>query len=437
MSNTNWSKATKYIVSIGLALFGVYILFMSRSVLPLVTVAALIAFLLMPFVNFFQNTLKLPKGFAVLLTYLLAIIVVLLSPLIFLPPIIDGVQFLANIDYQLLVDNSLTWLENFLIALKAGDRTILGFSLNLDSIIDPALALLQQADTDIAPALPSFTTIISSLRSALTVTYGFATNVAGTVFSGALTFIVTLLSAIYLSLGSHKFKGQFLQIVPEAYQPELSTLIDRLGQIWRAYFRGQLTLMFIIGIITWLGNTILGLPGAFTLAVIAGLLELIPNLGPFLAAVPAVIVALLQGSTYLDVNHFTFALIIIGFYVLVQQFENTIVVPRILGEAVDLHPLVVMMGVLVGASVAGILGALIAAPVIASGREIVRYLYLKILGEEPFPPGTEVLAADQVSQIKQLRLLVTRFQMALTRLQSTRRPTTAPPPPPPPVQEED
>ena len=74
---------------------------------------------------------------------------------------------------------------------------------------------------------------------------------------------------------------------------------------------------------------------------------------------------------------------------LVQQFENTFVVPRILGEAVDLHPLIVMLGVLIGANVAGIVGALLAAPVIASGREITRYLYLKTLGQPPFPPHPE------------------------------------------------
>jgi predicted PurR-regulated permease PerM len=434
MTNTNWSKATKYIVSIGLAVFGFYILYLSQSVLPLLTVAALIAFLLMPFVNFFQHTLKLPKGIAVLFTYLLALIVVLLSPLVFLPPIIDGVQFLARIDYQSLIDNGMAWLENFLVSFKTGGQTILGFNLNLDSVIDPALALLQEADADIAPVLPPFETIISSLRSALTVTYGFATNVAGTVFSGALTFIVTLLSAIYLSLDSHKFKDRFLEIVPEAYRPELAVLIRRLGHIWRAYFRGQLTLMLIIGAVTWVGLVILGMPGAFTLAVIAGIMELIPNLGPFLAAVPAVVVALLQGSTYLDVNHFVFALIIIGFYILVQQFENTLVVPRILGDAVDLHPLAVMMGVLVGASVAGILGALLAAPVIASGREIVRYLYFKILGEDPFPPGSEVPEETRVSRLAQLKVLAARLQVALAAYMAS-RPRTAPPPPPP--QEED
>jgi predicted PurR-regulated permease PerM len=88
----------------------------------------------------------------------------------------------------------------------------------------------------------------------------------------------------------------------------------------------------------------------------------------------------------LDVNHLIFALMVMGFYALVQQVENNFIVPHILGEAVELHPLVIMGGVVVGTSAAGIIGALLAAPVIASGKEIMNYLYAKILGQAPFPP---------------------------------------------------
>jgi predicted PurR-regulated permease PerM len=167
---------------------------------------------------------------------------------------------------------------------------------------------------------------------------------------------------------------------------------------------------------------VLGVRGAFALGVFAGVMELIPNLGPFLAAVPAVIVALLQGSTTLPVSSWVFALIVIGFYLLVQQFENTFVVPRILGEAVDLHALVVMLGVLIGANVAGIVGALLAAPVIASGREITRYLYLKTLGLPPFPPEPEPTGPPSPSLWQRSLALAAALKMRLAK--------ASPPPPP-------
>jgi predicted PurR-regulated permease PerM len=85
------------------------------------------------------------------------------------------------------------------------------------------------------------------------------------------------------------------------------------------FFRGQLMLMLIIGFITWVGLTILGIPGALSLAIVAGLLEIIPNLGPIVATIPAVIVALLQGSTYLPLDPWVVAIIVLVFYLFVQQ----------------------------------------------------------------------------------------------------------------------
>ena len=104
------------------------------------------------------------------------------------------------------------------------------------------------------------------------------------------------------------------------------------------------------------------------------------------------------------------------FYILVQQFENVFVVPRVLGGAVDLHPMVVMIGVLVGASVAGIFGALLAAPVIASGIEIIRYLYQKVLGEDPYPSGLPEHPEPPPPILDQLKLIASKFRRRLARL---------------------
>jgi predicted PurR-regulated permease PerM len=114
-------------------------------------------------------------------------------------------------------------------------------------------------------------------------------------------------------------------------------------------------------------------------------LEALPNIGPVLAAIPAVLLALLQGSSVLSVSNLVFALIVALFYSVVQQLENNIIVPRLIGQALDLPPILVMAGVVVGASVGGILGAFMAAPLIATGRIVAEYAYNKILGRPPFP----------------------------------------------------
>ena len=412
---TEWKSTTRYIVGVGLFLFGLVIIYLSRSVLTMLVIAALIAFLVRPLIGYLCKLLRVPRGVVVLITYLLVAIVLLLAPLILLPPIIDAVNFLINLDYEALTINSVQWSQDTLSALKSSGIHLLGVNIVLDSIVDPILSTIENTGTGVIPELPSLPVIINSAGQAFIVSYGVAVDVAGTLFSGFIAFIFLIISSIYLSLDGVKFINRFVNSVPKAYRSEIVILQNRLTVIWDAFFRGQVTLMVIIGSMVWLGLSILGLPGAFALGIIAGLLEIIPNLGPFLAAIPAVIVALLQGSEYFAINNFVFALIVIGFYVLVQSLENTLVVPRVMGESVQLHPLVIIVGVLIGASVWGILGALLAAPVIASGKEIVRYLYRRTLGENPFPPEQDKIEGTHVSLRESIEEVRNKAQKLLLR----------------------
>jgi predicted PurR-regulated permease PerM len=192
-----------------------------------------------------------------------------------------------------------------------------------------------------------------------------------------------------MTLTADEMNSWYADLIPPGYGPELTGLISRIRRSWTGFLRGQIFLMFVIGTITWLGGSILGLPQALLLGVIAGLLELIPSVGPVLAAIPAVLMALLFGSTHFDINHLVFALIVVAFYALVQLLENQILVPRIMGDAVDLPPLVVLIGTIAGASAFGILGALLATPVVATGNLVFRYVYQKIIEAPPAPPPPE------------------------------------------------
>jgi predicted PurR-regulated permease PerM len=221
--------------------------------------------------------------------------------------------------------------------------------------------------------------------------------------------VFTFLASIYINLSAHTFHDALLRTVPERYRSETATLLSKIERTWKAFFRGELTLMLFIGVISWLGLTALGIPGAPYLGLIAGLLEIVPNIGPVLSTVPAVIVALLQGSIYIHVTPLFMALIVVLFYILVQQLENNLIVPMVLGKAVNLPPLVVMTGVLVGAEVGGLLGIILASPVIATIRDIVSYIYRKILGENPFPPEEEEQTAAVHSSKNPVQLLKEKF----------------------------
>jgi predicted PurR-regulated permease PerM len=139
----------------------------------------------------------------------------------------------------------------------------------------------------------------------------------GAVFSQVATILFIFLASIYISLDAHTYRGTLLQALPAAYKSEISTLLARTERTWEAFFQGELILMLMIGLITTIGMTALGMPGALYLGIIAGLLEIIPTIGPIIAAVPAAIVALVQGSAYLTISNLAFAGLVILFYILV------------------------------------------------------------------------------------------------------------------------
>jgi predicted PurR-regulated permease PerM len=158
--------------------------------------------------------------------------------------------------------------------------------------------------------------------------------------------------------------------------------------IWNAYLRGQLILNFSVGLATYIVALFLGLPQPLLLALVAGFFELIPNIGPTIAAIPAVLFAFTADSTTiasLDAG-FNYALVVMISYMAIQQLEAIFLVPRILGSSLDLHPFVVLVAILLAASFAGLLGVILAAPIAATLRLMVRYLRGKLLDEESFPP---------------------------------------------------
>lgn len=387
--DTAWSRPTKYVVGIGLALFVVFLIYIGRSVIPLLAVAGLIAFAVRPVIGLLHGRLRLPRGAAVAITYLIVLLLLPLAALVALAALAEALNFVLSIDYAALLDRLTTSTRTWLSDLRGWVIPAGPVDAYVDGLIDSILAALNGAGEVAQPQYPALPDLAAQIGSALRVTFGAVAGFVGDLFSSLILFIFVFLSAIYFTLSAARYREVMVAALPARYQPEVAELLRRVGQVWAAFFRGQLSLMLIIGVVVWVGLTILGVPGALSLAIVAGLLEVVPNLGPIVATIPAVVVALLQGSHYLPVNNFVLALLVIGFYVLVQQLENSLIVPRVLGDAVDLPALVVMTGVFVGGSVAGILGALLATPVIATGREVLSYLYRKLLGEPPFPPAPE------------------------------------------------
>jgi predicted PurR-regulated permease PerM len=217
-------------------------------------------------------------------------------------------------------------------------------------------------------------------RESLTWLLGFATDFAFTIFGLLVSFVI----ALYVSIDTPGILGWLERVVPPAYKDVYLALKAEIDLVWRHFFRGQLILAVVIGVVTTAVLLVLGVPYAVPLGAIAGVLEVVPRLGPVLATVPALAVALVsQSATFPQLEGVWLAAIVGGAYILIQNLENNLLVPRILGESVDLPPVVVLVGALAGAKLAGVPGILLAPPLIGSVRRVGSWLHYQLSRDTP------------------------------------------------------
>jgi predicted PurR-regulated permease PerM len=375
-----WSEWTKRLVIIIGLLVALWIVYISRPILPVLVIAAILAFLMSPLVNFLNRRLRLPRGVATTLAYLFLFLIILLIPILIVPASIEAVRSI-NIDFIGLGEQYIGQLQ---VALEQWRTVyIFGKPLDLSPLIDPIQLGLQGVMPE--GVLPSLQDLIGSAPALASTLTGAAYSLAGTVSAFLLAFLFTMLCSLYLALDLPNIHQSVENLIPEPYVPEYRRLKEEVGVIWSAYFRGQVVICLVAGLLTWVGFELIGLPGAFLLGLAAAILQIIPNLGPILALIPAIVIALIQGSTHLSMSHVVFAFITLAVFMAIQQVIYSLIVPRVIGEAVGVPVLIVLLGVVVGASVGGLMGAFLAVPLIASGRVLAFYAYNKIRDRDPFP----------------------------------------------------
>lgn len=215
--------------------------------------------------------------------------------------------------------------------------------------------------------IKNFPHIVESVRTALPVNIGSlsltqyipnATNnfiaVVGSLFSNVAFFISTVFFSIYLTLDANIISTIFSRYVDKQQLEKILKIENKIEKRLGLWLLGELFLMSVIGITTYIGLLLLGVKYALPLGIIAGLFEAIPNIGPILAAIPALLVGF---SQYPLLGLFT-ALMALG----IQQFENHIVVPMVMKRVVGLHPILTLIVLIVGGRYAGIIGMLFAIP---------------------------------------------------------------------------
>jgi predicted PurR-regulated permease PerM len=398
---TRWSLPAKYVVGVGLFLALLFVVYISRSSLSMIIFAALLAFVVQPAINFFQRRWKMKRGPAIGLAYLLVIAILILIPLIVIPAVIQSINGVLSVDWQTIGQNLALSLQT--AAQNASSIPVIGSTIA--STLDILAQTLSGAATLPAPTPVVVDTSAATLVGQLAQTLGKLAGILGPLISAFVSLIFLLLISLRISLAADEMREAYPKLIPPSHKNEIIKLVEHLLNIWVSFLRGQLSLMVLMGFLTYLVNLLLGTPYALFLGVLAGVMEIIPNLGPVLATIPAVILALILGSSWLPVSNLVFAIIIILAYIMLSALENQVIVPKILGDAVNLPPLVVIVGCVIGGAAFGLLGVFLATPVISTGKEIFSYLYNKIL--EP-PPVIES-AVEKPSMMDTFKGLTRRF----------------------------
>ena len=205
---------------------------------------------------------------------------------------------------------------------------------------------------------------------------------AGSLIGALFAYFILPFWVFYLLKDKTSMVASFDESLPRAWRFDTWAVIKIVEHDFGSWVRGQIFLGFAVGIATFVGLTVLSqlidpIFGhyAILLSVIAGLLELVPIIGPILSAIPAVLLAATAGPAAVIA-----ALLL---YLLIQQVENTVLVPKIQGNATSLHPAIVVFAIIIGGSLAGLIGAILALPVTAAFRDIVRYLFRRLSPDQP------------------------------------------------------
>jgi predicted PurR-regulated permease PerM len=362
-----WARSTKVIVTVTVLILLAFIAYRFEALLQQLVIAAILAYLLNPFIVILEERSHVKRVYAILLVYLgLAVIVV------------GGAVALGVAAYQqsqMLINNAPSLIEGITAVIR---NTITN------------LRPMAIAGFEFDPRALDWGLIQDQLLSLAEPTLGRSGQILGTMATATIRLLGNIFFIFIISIyfaAEIPFLRNHVGSVATApgYRQDAERMMREFGRTWNAYLRGQVALALVIFFVVWIGLTLLGVQNSLALGLLAGMLEFIPVIGPIISMIAACVVAFFQPETIFNLASWQYGLVVLGFMVLVQQLENNLLVPRIVGDALDLNPILVMIAVLMGGSIAGILGMILAAPVMASIKLVGGYAWRKMFDLPPFP----------------------------------------------------
>ncbi len=357
------------LIVVSLYLIGWLLVHAGSAVTPFIF-GGVLAYLFLPLVNFFNRWL--PRWLAILAVYLLTFGILVLAVALVIPPLIAQIADLIRS------------LPDIATIQREANRLLDEYEQLLASLPPALQAEIQSAIT--SAAAEGLNTLRANFVNYLQSIGQFLVNSVLSVVNTVtflLGFFLIPFWLFYVLMDQRAGRDYLDQMIHPRLRADFWAMITIIDHDLSGYLRGQLILGTSVGLASWIGLTALNIAGmqvpyTVLLAVIAGVTELVPVIGPIIGAIPAILLGLADSPTT--------ALAVTILYIVIQQLENHILVPRIIGESVGVHPAVLMVVLVVCSQVFGLLGAILSAPLSAMARDLFLYLYGR-LSDPPRPAG--------------------------------------------------
>lgn len=308
------------VIKILILLAGIWLLYLVRDVLLIILVSAIIVVALEPFVKRLAKQ-GIPRVLSVIVMYI-----------------------------ALLV--SLGLFVYFIVVPVAGQIKEIPLNFPYYS------GKLNEIDLGNLPS--SLGNVFDGFASKISATAGGLLSVIVSIFGGVVSTITVFALTFYFLVEEEGIRKSVVSLIPINQKERFYSVVKKLGVKLGDWLRGQLLLMLIVGALDGIALWVLGVEFALTLGVLSGLLEVIPMIGPVIAAITAVFVAFVSGVALWKI------FVIVAIYVLVQQLENQVLIPKIMQKAIGLSPVIVIIAILIGVKLLGLGGAVLAVPVAAA-----------------------------------------------------------------------
>jgi predicted PurR-regulated permease PerM len=361
-----WNPTTKLVVTLTFLVLIGALLVRFRNIIGPLLLAFILAYVLHPVVSFLSSSTRLSWRAAASVVFLVAVVLVLGSLSLTGFTVAQQIQSLVVVVRQFL-----TRLPDIVEDIPPDFLSTLPIPVDLSLFIDLS-ALSEQILSALQPVLGRVTNLVGT----------FATSAA--ISLGWLLFIL-LVAYFVLVDAAQGVPEALLSVDVPGYQDDLTRMGRELNRIWNAFLRGQVLLFGLTVVAYAVLMTALGLRFALGLALLAGFSRFVPYIGPLSVWIITALVAIFQERNFIGLTPLQYMLLVVGVAVLLDQVFDNLVTPRFLGDTLGVHPAAVLVGAIIATNLIGIIGLLLAAPVLATLQLFGRYAVRKIFDLEPWP----------------------------------------------------